>query len=273
MTHLKLEWDSKWSIQEWWCLRASPETDGAEEELYIKGRTVIWSQGSHGRWITLRSFTSEFPVQLTCWARFQDEPTLHQLPIGNDKRNIIFSKIIYCLLIIFPSCQIPHSKLSASWTHTTLISSRTMARTTSQAHRSLCQKFGPSNREFCSRWRLMCQPIRRSRPSNIHSYSACATPTTTSNRSWRNKVIASVLWPTLGSGLSSLVRIHLFACCIVPLLELTVSGLFEKQPFRWFGGINLTIVYHPEILGEFYSQRQWRDVLHRRKYFQRVHDW
>lgn len=85
-------------------MRASPDTDGAEEELYIKGRTVIWSQGSHGRWVTLRSFTSEFPVQLTCWARFEDEPTLHQLPIGNDKRTRILFVKKYLTIIICTSC-------------------------------------------------------------------------------------------------------------------------------------------------------------------------
>ncbi|XP_059480357.1 anaphase-promoting complex subunit 1 isoform X2 [Neocloeon triangulifer] len=75
--------------KEWWCIRSSPDVDGAEEELYINGRTVIWSQGSHSRWITLRSFTSEFPVQLTCWATFRDSPSLHQLPLKNDLDSFI----------------------------------------------------------------------------------------------------------------------------------------------------------------------------------------
>ncbi|CAB3377512.1 Hypothetical predicted protein [Cloeon dipterum] len=79
--------------KEWWCIRASPDIDGAEEELYINGRTVVWSQGAHYRWTILRSFTSEFPVHLTCWATFKDSPALHQLPLRNDTTDGTFKAI------------------------------------------------------------------------------------------------------------------------------------------------------------------------------------
>ncbi|KAF4529714.1 hypothetical protein B566_EDAN015343 [Ephemera danica] len=62
---------------EWWLLRTCPENEG-EDELHVKGRTIVWSRGSHSKWQTLKSFTIEAPVVAACWATFHPCPSLHQ---------------------------------------------------------------------------------------------------------------------------------------------------------------------------------------------------
>ncbi|XP_069677644.1 anaphase-promoting complex subunit 1 isoform X2 [Periplaneta americana] len=63
---------------EWWHICSS--SSGEEEELYVKGRTAVWSRGVDGSRVVLCCYTCETPVKHALWCTFHtsasDRPVL-----------------------------------------------------------------------------------------------------------------------------------------------------------------------------------------------------
>ncbi|XP_034233098.1 anaphase-promoting complex subunit 1 [Thrips palmi] len=70
---------------EWWVLRESPEYPQCEEELYVRGKTVVWSRGegadpgrtdvNGSRNVVICCFTVETTVSHALWTTFPTTPT------------------------------------------------------------------------------------------------------------------------------------------------------------------------------------------------------
>jgi len=94
---------------EWWALRESPESCQCEEELYVKGRTAVWSKREGGRvgsdggdaggggggaaqdHTIICCYTSDSPISHALWTTFHtaatDKPALgnqgsSDIPLG-----------------------------------------------------------------------------------------------------------------------------------------------------------------------------------------------
>lgn len=73
-----------WSFiqeSEWWCICTSKNGDPeCEEELYVKGKTAVWSRGVDGSQVVLCCYTCETPVKHALWCTFHssasDKPVL-----------------------------------------------------------------------------------------------------------------------------------------------------------------------------------------------------
>lgn len=66
---------------EWWVVRESPDYPQCEEELYIRGKTVVWSRGegadpgrtdvNGSRHVVICCYTGETTVTHALWTTFQ----------------------------------------------------------------------------------------------------------------------------------------------------------------------------------------------------------
>jgi hypothetical protein len=66
---------------EWWHICASKRGDlQCEEELYVKGKTAVWSRGVDGSQVVICCYTCETPVRHALWCTFHtatsDKPVL-----------------------------------------------------------------------------------------------------------------------------------------------------------------------------------------------------
>jgi len=69
---------------EWWVLRESPQYPQCEEELYVRGKTVVWSRGeganpgptdvNGSRNVVICCFTGETTVSHALWTTFPTAP-------------------------------------------------------------------------------------------------------------------------------------------------------------------------------------------------------
>ncbi|PSN58060.1 hypothetical protein C0J52_02051 [Blattella germanica] len=62
---------------EWWCIN---NNNGTEEELYVKGKTAVWSRGVNDSGVVVCCYTCETPVKHALWCTFHtsasDRPAL-----------------------------------------------------------------------------------------------------------------------------------------------------------------------------------------------------